>query len=140
MSVNSPTDSYTYCIGNGLTKPPGRWPNEFGDSPTGSDGKARKIGISFRGFGQVGEGGDGRGGGEPGGYKDAMKQVRMLYSNLKTMSDSQGYSRKREVRDTGGREEGRGGERSAQRKNCVQALITNNPFQCSLHSRPGYPP
>jgi hypothetical protein len=97
---------YELCVQNGVAKPRGKWPNEFNDMPTGSDGKDRKVGVSFRvveqesdddsvASGEVGVGGGPKG--PPEGYLEALAEARKLVSQMKTMLDSQAYSREREA-------------------------------------------
>mmetsp|Transcript_24531 Transcript_24531/g.51183 ORF Transcript_24531/g.51183 Transcript_24531/m.51183 type:complete len:262 (+) Transcript_24531:176-961(+) len=89
---------YEYCVGNGVGKPRGVWPNEFGDTPQGQDGKDRKIGLSFRGLEEYTSTTNPKSPPSlPPGYSSALEESRTLLSSLKTMQDSQSYSRRREA-------------------------------------------
>lgn len=84
--------SYVLCVGNGMRKPRGRWPNEFGERPARKDGKTRKFGINMRGL----EKGAKKDNGEAGSLKETKMNVMALLDVLKSIQDHQTYMRKNE--------------------------------------------
>mmetsp|Transcript_28490 Transcript_28490/g.56993 ORF Transcript_28490/g.56993 Transcript_28490/m.56993 type:complete len:273 (+) Transcript_28490:134-952(+) len=97
---------YSLCVANGYRRGEGRgrWPNEFGDEPTGPDGVERRMGVSLRVAGRApddaGPAADPR---ERARAEDrealesAVVSARHLLSSLSTMQDHQAYMRRREA-------------------------------------------